>query len=123
MRTLPGNTAFTLMPARASSCVADRVRPITPCFDAEYAARPATPMRPAADATLTIDPAPASRIARSSARRPEYTPSRFTAIVWRHWSAEDSASSTWTPEEPDSDERRVGQGWVRTWMHRVAADP
>ena len=50
-------------------------------------------MRPADDATFTIDPAPAARIARSSARMQKKTPSRFTAIVCRQSSVAESATS------------------------------
>ena len=35
VRTLPGSTALTRMPCRATSRAADLVSPMTPCFDAE----------------------------------------------------------------------------------------
>ncbi len=53
-----GQMALILMPRGAYSRAALRVRPITPCFDPWYAARPGSPTRPPREEQFTIAPLP-----------------------------------------------------------------
>ena len=62
----PGQTAFTRTPSLASSSASARVMPMTPCLDAQYGALKGTPTRPAAEATLTMEPLVASRCGRAA---------------------------------------------------------
>ena len=57
----PGATALTRTPRFTYSTESARVRFTTPPFDAQYAAEYGWPMRPAFDATLTIEPPPSRR--------------------------------------------------------------
>src|SRR3970282_2584400 len=54
----PGHTAFTRIPSLAHSNADVFVNPMTPCFDATYAGRPANPTNPATEEQLTITPLP-----------------------------------------------------------------
>ena len=63
------------------SIAADLVRPKTPCFDAQYAEPPPTPLIPAIEATLTILPAPCFSIYLISFCIQQNTPVKFILIV------------------------------------------
>src|SRR4051794_39388603 len=54
----PGHIALIRIPRAAYSRAALLVKPITPCLEAVYAPRPATPTNPLVDEQLTIAPLP-----------------------------------------------------------------
>src|SRR6266540_3069636 len=77
--TQPGHIALTVIPRGASSSANVRVNPMTPCFVAEYAPRPATPNRPTTEDRLMIR-APSERCGRAS-RVTRNTAVRFVARI------------------------------------------
>src|SRR6266540_1258746 len=77
--TQPGHIALTVIPRGASSSANVRVNPMTPCFVAEYAPRPATPKRPTTEDRLMIR-APSERCGRAS-RVTRNTAVRFVARI------------------------------------------
>src|SRR5262249_20943653 len=76
----PGNTVFTRMRSRAYSIAAllDMMR--TAPLEAWYASAIPWPTSAAIDATCTMDPPPARRIAGIAAFMPRHTPLRLTPI-------------------------------------------
>ena len=82
-----GDSAFTLMPKRASSIASVSVSPTIPPFAAAYAENPGVPWVPAPDVTLTIRPHPACFIPGTSSRMRCIGPVRFTARLRFHSSS------------------------------------
>src|SRR5437773_1706356 len=58
--THPGQIALTVMRRSTSSSASARVKPMTACFDAQYAVYPGTPNRPSTEDTFTTRPPSAS---------------------------------------------------------------
>ena len=66
----PGQMQFTRTPSGASSRASERVKRMTPAFEAQYASFIAWPWSPDCEARLTIAPPPLWRSAASAWRQP-----------------------------------------------------
>ena len=77
----PGKMAQARMPLCRSSALIDWVRPVTPNFDATYAAPAlALAISPASETMLTIVPSPCRRMTGSTAWTKWKVPLRLTSI-------------------------------------------
>src|SRR5215203_696139 len=97
---VPGQMALIRTPRGAYSRAALRVRPMTPCLVAWYAARPGSPPRPPREELLTIAPLPWLRIWASSCFMQAHTPRRLMALTRSKTSAGSSAASQGGPWMP-----------------------
>src|SRR3954453_5573831 len=77
----PGHTAFTLMPMAAPSRAAPLGGRAPAVLGAMYGLSPPTPINPATDEVLTIEPPPLDAIAAITCLRPRNTPRRLTATT------------------------------------------
>ncbi len=94
----PGQMQFTVMPCRPNSTAILRVRPVTPAFEAEYAAMPAVATIASVDAMFTTRPPWGARRRWSSvARTSRAYAVRLTDRVVAHASSKDSSS--WNIDE------------------------
>src|SRR5271169_4060222 len=79
----PGQIQFTLILYCARSKAAAFVRPITPCFEAAYAADSNAPATPRLEEVFTITP----RVFFKCGTEyfvPKNAPRRLTAMIWSH---------------------------------------
>src|SRR5437879_13491711 len=77
---VPGHTALMRIPREAYSSAALFVRPMTPCLDAWYVARPGIAIRPPIEEQLTTAALPRSRIGGRWYFTLLQTPGRLTDI-------------------------------------------
>ena len=80
-RNTAGATALTRMPCGPYMNAADFVRPMMPCLETVYAFPDELPRNAASLATFTIEPAPASIMAGSTARSTLNAPVRLIAMT------------------------------------------
>ena len=104
MSISPGITALTVMPCDPSSSAADFISPMSPHFDAEYAAPNLVPCCPWVEEVMTIRPPPRRTSAGANTRSTFAVPVRFTSI----WSCQSASSIS-----------RIGRN---AWMPALAND-